>query len=64
MSLLARLRPTEREVYELAIRETDPRLYSQFTPIARGFPFAVLALLGLGLFAIICTPFWLLRSRR
>jgi len=64
MSLLARLRPTEREVYELAIRETNPRLYSQFTPITRGFAFAVLALAALGVFAVLCTPFWLLRSRR
>lgn len=64
MSLLGLLRPTEREVYELAIKETDPRFYSQFTPIACGFPFAVLALAGLGLLAVISTPFWLLRTRR
>lgn len=62
--ILSRLRPTEREVYELARRETDPRLYSQFTPIARGWLFAALAVLGLGLLAVVCTPFRLLRSRR
>ena len=63
-SILSRLRPTEREVHALASRETDPRLYSRFTPITRGFPFAVLAVLGLGLLAIVCTPFRLLRPRR
>lgn len=62
--ILSRLRPTEREVYELASRETDPRLYSHFTPITRGFLFAVFAILGLGLLAVVCTPFRLLRSRR
>ena len=64
MSLFARLRPTESEVYELAIRETDPRLCEHFTPVARGFLFAAFALVGLGVLAVICTPFWLLRSRR
>lgn len=64
MGLLARLRPTEREVYELAIRETDPRRYSEFTPISRGLPFALLSLFGLGVLAVLATPFWLLRSRR
>jgi hypothetical protein len=62
-SLLSRLRPTEKEVHELARRETDPRLYAQFTAIARGPVVAVLALLGLGLVAIVCTPFWWLRRR-
>ena len=64
MELLERLRPTEREVYELAVRETDPRLYSRFAPIARGFWFAVLALVVLGLMVVVCTPFWALRARR
>ena len=63
-SILSRLRPTEREVYELASRETDPRLYAHFTPITHGFLFAILAILVLGLIAIVCTPFWLLRPRR
>lgn len=62
--VLARLRPTDREVYELAKRETDPGLYEQFTPITRGFLFASLALVALGALAVICTPFWLLRPRR
>ena len=62
--ILSRLRPTEREVYELANRETDPRLCSQFTPVTRGFLFAVLAMLGLGLLAVVCTPFRLLRPPR
>lgn len=61
---LSRLRPTEREVYELASRETDPSLYSHFTPIARGFLFAILAILCLGLLAVVCTPLRLLRVRR
>lgn len=64
MGLIARLRPTEQEVYELARRETDPRRYSQFTPIVRGFAFSILALLGLGVVAAVCTPFRLLRPRR
>jgi hypothetical protein len=64
MSILLRLRPTEREVYELASRETDPRFHSQFTPITRGFLFAVLAILVLGLLAVLYTPFRLLRPRR
>jgi hypothetical protein len=61
---MARLRPTEREVYELACRETDPRYYSRFTPITRGFWFAILALVLLGLVTVVCTPFWALRVRR
>ncbi len=62
--VLARLRPTDREVYELAKRETDPGLYKQFTPITRGFVFAGLALMALGALSVLSTPFWLLRSRR
>ena len=60
----ARLRPTEREVYALALRETDPRSYPQFMPITRGFVWAVLAIVGVGLLAAVCTPFRLLFPRR
>jgi hypothetical protein len=63
-SIVRRLRPTEREVSQLACRETDPRHIAQFTPITRGPVLAVLALLGIGLAAILCAPFWLLRPRQ
>ena len=63
-NLLARLRPTDREIYELALRETDPREYSRFTPITHGSVFAIVGLAAVGIAAIVCTPFWLLRRRR
>jgi hypothetical protein len=62
--ILRRLRPTEREVHELAVRETDPRFYARFAPITRGRTFAVFAILALGLVAVALTPFWVLRPRR
>ena len=50
--MLERLEPTEREIRELALRETDPARAKRFAPIARGPVFAVLALLGVGLAAL------------
>jgi hypothetical protein len=62
--LLSRLRPTDREMYALAMRETDPRRYEQFAPIVRGPVFAILAAAGLGLLALLWAPFRLLRRPR
>lgn len=44
-SLLQRLKPTEEEVRELALRETDARAFRRFQPINRGPLFAVSAIL-------------------
>jgi len=50
--LLGRLVPTEREIRELAHRETDPSRAGDFAPIVRGPAFAVLALAAVGLAAL------------
>jgi hypothetical protein len=50
--VLERLEPTEQEIHELALQETDPTRAKHFAPIARGPLFAVLALLGVGLAAL------------
>lgn len=62
--LLQRLRPTERDVFDLARRETDPRLLKHFEPIARGPAFAVAALVALGIVAACTVPFRLVLRRR
>ena len=51
-AVLERLEPTEREIRELALRETDPAQAARFAPIARGPVFAVLALFAVGLAAL------------
>ena len=48
MSLIDRLKPTDREIRDLALRETDSALAHRFDPIARGPVFAVLALVVVG----------------
>ena len=50
--MLERLVPTERELRELALAETDPARARRFAPIARGPVFAVLALAAVGLAAL------------
>ena len=52
MSLLERGRPTDREIRELALRETDAAQALGFEPIARGPVFALLALACIGLAAL------------
>jgi len=42
-SLLQRLKPTDREARELALRETDPAEAEKLAPITRGPIFAILA---------------------
>lgn len=57
MSLLERLRPTPREIEQLALRETDPARCAEFEPITSG-PLAALALLAfVGFAALLVTPF-------
>jgi len=51
-AVLERLEPTEREIRELALRETDPAQARHFAPIVRGPVFAVLALAAVGLAAL------------
>ena len=50
--LLERLKPTDREIRALALRETDPAQASRFTPIARNPVFAVIALAAVGVAAL------------
>lgn len=50
--MLERLEPTEREIRELALQETDPARAGRFAPITRGPVFAVLALAVLALAAL------------
>ena len=64
MSLLERLKPTDGEIRELALRETDPAQAARFAPIARGPVFAVLGLAAVGLAALPACLARLLRLRR
>jgi len=50
--VLERLEPTEQELRELALAETDPAQAGRFAPIVRGPLFAVLALAVVGLAAL------------
>jgi hypothetical protein len=52
VSLFERLKPTDREIRELALRETDASEAHRFEPITRGPVFALLALACLGLAAL------------
>jgi hypothetical protein len=61
--LLERLKPTEREIRELALRETDPSQVERFRPITRGPLFAVLGLAAVGLAALPSLLLRLLRPR-
>jgi hypothetical protein len=64
-SWLSRLKPSDREVRELALRETDPAQARRFAPIARGPVFALAALAGVALAALpFCALRWLRRPER
>jgi hypothetical protein len=52
VSLLERVRPTDHEIRELALRETDAAQALRFEPIARGPVFALLPLACVGLAAL------------
>jgi len=53
MSELTRhLKPSDREILALALRETDPREAHDFEPICRGPLFAVLAIPAIVLLAV------------
>jgi hypothetical protein len=52
VSLLERLKPTDGEIRELALRETDAAQAAHFEPIVRGPVFAVLALACIGVAAL------------
>jgi hypothetical protein len=58
------LSPTDAEVVELALRETDRDAYDQFTPIAGGPVLAVAGLVAVGVLAAIVTPFRIVRGLR
>ena len=60
--MLERLKPTHREIRELALRETDPAQADRFAPICRGPVFAVLALGVIGLAALPSLLWRLLRA--
>lgn len=64
MSLLERLKPTDGEIRELALRETDRTQATRFAPIARGPVFAVIGLVAVGLAALPACLVRLLRPRR
>ena len=49
---LEHLKPTDEEVKQLALRETDPALAAAFEPITRGRLFAILAIGLVGLAAL------------
>ncbi len=59
-NVLKYLRPTPSEIERLALRETDYRYYSSFTPITPGFFPAVGVLLAVGAAAVLISPFRLL----
>ena len=49
------LKPTEQEIRDLALRETDPAYTSKFQPITQGPFVALLILVGVGIAAIPMT---------
>ena len=64
MSWLERLKPTDAEIRELALRETDAAQARAFEPIARGPVFALCALACIGLAALPSLVWRLIRGRR
>lgn len=56
------LKPTDREILDLALRETDPAQASRFDPICRGPLFALLAIPLVVLAALPACLFRLLRG--
>jgi hypothetical protein len=58
-----RLKPSDREIRELALRETDPERVLEFQPIAKGPVVALLILMLIGLAAIPMTLLRLARRR-
>ena len=61
MGLFGHLRPTDREILELARRETDPSQVHRFAPICRGPCFALIAI---PLVVLAALPSCLLRLLR
>ena len=55
------LRPTEAEISDLALRETEPKLAADFSPITKGPVVAVLLLAGVAMAAL---PLHLWRALR
>jgi hypothetical protein len=62
--IASRLRPTDREIVELARRETDAREAARFEPICRGPLFALVAIPLLVLAALPACLLRLLRGSR
>ncbi len=46
------LKPSEEEIRDLALRETDPRYAAEFAPICRGPVAAVLLLMWVGVCSV------------
>ena len=57
------LKPTEDEIRELALRETDPARAHEFEPITQGPVVALLILAGVGLAAVPLTLYRLVTMR-
>ncbi len=57
------LKPTEDEIRELALRETDPAHVGDFQPITKGPVVAILILACVGLIAIPATVYRLVTMR-
>ncbi|HEY3740447.1 MAG TPA: hypothetical protein VGL53_11415 [Bryobacteraceae bacterium] len=55
------LKPTDQEIRELALRETDPARVGSFQPYTKGPLVALLILAGVGIAAIPMTLYRLLR---
>jgi hypothetical protein len=54
--LFALLKPTEAELGQLALRETDPQFYEDFEPLTRGPIYAVLVLFLVCICATVAIP--------
>jgi len=54
------LRPSAEQMQRFSLRETDPEQAGSFEPIARGPVVAILALIGVGIVALVAMPIRLL----
>jgi hypothetical protein len=62
LSFLAQLlRPSSSELYELVLRETDPRQAGHFDQVCPGKALTILALLAIGISATAIAPFRIVR---
>jgi hypothetical protein len=61
-AILDLLRPTPREVVNLARREADPRYVADFEPLHLGPVLSLLVLAGIGIAGAIAAPFRLIAT--